>query len=210
MRHDSSVRPAGVGDIDPVAALCLRGREESQLGSTLCSPDVEELRLQLGVLLSTSDGHLLVAVHGEQLIGMVIARSVGPNPVSGEHALFLDALYVDSRHRRRGVGHHLMQAACDLAARLGIEQLYALPTPGSRGMQRFLARLGFAPAAAHRVVSTAALQRRLSGEQTGHARSGRLEELIARRRLARVHGVIVPGTVAGDGEVAAPPAAAHG
>lgn len=204
MRHDSSVRQAGVGDVGAVAALCLRAREESQVGPTLCSSDIEELRSQLGALLSASDGHLLVAVHEGQPIGMVIARTTGPNPISGEHVLFLDALYVDSRHRRRGVGHHLMQAACDLAEKLGVEQLYALPIPGSRGMQRFLARLGFAPAAAHRVVSTAVLQRRLSGDQVGHPRSGKLEELIARRRLAR--GL----DVAGEDEIAAPPAAAHG
>jgi hypothetical protein len=75
----------------------------------------------------------------------------------------------------------------------GATEVYASPLPGARGMHRFLARIGFAPAAAHRVVTTAALQRRLSqdpatvlGEPTGRiARVRSLEELIARRRRAR-------------------------
>ena len=59
-------------------------------------------------------------------------------------------------------------------------------------MHRFLARIGFAPAAAHRVVTTNALQRRLSqdpstvlGAVTGRLPRQRLEDLIARRRQAR-------------------------
>jgi hypothetical protein len=62
-------------------------------------------------------------------------------------------------------------------------------------MQRFLARLGFAPAAAHRVVGTSALQRRLAHEHAAaSAASARrsaprgLEDLIARRRQAREGG----------------------
>ena len=66
--------------------------------------------------------------------------------------------------------------------------------PGNRGVQRFLARLGFAPAAGHRVASVAALQRRLATDATvrdsthpHHRRFGRvgIEDLIARRRRAR-------------------------
>ena len=57
-------------------------------------------------------------------------------------------------------------------------------------MQRFLARLGFAPAAAHRVVTTQSLQRRLANEGVRttverRASARGLEDLIARRRQVR-------------------------
>ena len=40
----------------------------------------------------------------------------------------------------------MLQAAAELAEEAGADDVYAAPLPGSRGMQRFLARLGFAPA----------------------------------------------------------------
>ena len=61
-----------------------------------------------------------------------------------------------------------------------------MPVPGSRGVQRFLARMGFAPAAAHRVVQTSALLRKLGPEGSLRRPPRALEDLIARRRKARI------------------------
>src|SRR5690606_37465881 len=94
---------------------------------------------------------------------------------------------VDETSRRRGVGHALLTAAAQTAVEAGAEEVYSVPIPGSRAVQRFLARMGFAPAAAHRVVSTSQLLRKLGAESTVGRRGPRgLEDLIARRRKARI------------------------
>jgi hypothetical protein len=56
-------------------------------------------------------------------------------------------------------------------------------------MQRFFVQLGFAPAAGHRVATTAALHRRLTHDVPVARRSPRrIEDLIARRRESRRRG----------------------
>src|SRR5690606_6507857 len=111
----------------------------------------------------------------------------GPSLFADEPALAVEAVYVSPGHRRRGAGHSLMLAAADLAERVGAATVYSAPIPGARGMHRFFVQLGFAPAAAHRVTPTAALQRRL-GQDAAPRRRSSLEELIARRRRSRAEG----------------------
>ncbi len=91
------------------------------------------------------------------------------------------------------MGHALLSATAELAASSGATHVYSVPIPGSRGVQRFLARLGFGPVAGHRVVSTAVLQRRLAADLTPARRGTRsLEDLIARRRRARTETMSGP------------------
>jgi len=70
-------------------------------------------------------------------------------------------------------------------------------------MQRFFVQLGFVPAAAHRVSTLSALQRRLTQDGTRAPRrmgARHLDELIARRRQARGSTDGVPVVVATMGE----------
>ena len=114
-----------------------------------------------------------------------------PGPFTDLVSLDIEAVYVLPAARRRGLGHALLVGATTVADEAGATEMYSSPLPGARGMQRFLARLGFAPAASHRVVTTAALQRKLTHEHVGARGSVRrsgprgLEDLIARRRQAR-------------------------
>jgi GNAT superfamily N-acetyltransferase len=181
------VREAVPADLDELVQLCLEAREESAVGAQLCSNDADRLRHQIGTLLTAPGGRALVAVLEDKLAGLLLTRVVGPSPFTAEVSVHVEALYVRSGHRRRGLGHALLSGALTIAEEVGADQVFAVPLPGSRGVQRFLARLGFAPAAAHRVVSTEVLQRRLVSDP---ARSGRrggrgLEDLIARRRQVR-------------------------
>ncbi len=121
---------------------------------------------------------------------MLLARVVERGPFAPDITLHVEALYVDVSARRRGLGHALLSGACVAAEQAGATQVFAIHLPGARGVQRFFVRMGFAPAAAHRVVATATLQRRLAGEpvnagfrKRGAARG--LEDLIARRRQVR-------------------------
>jgi GNAT superfamily N-acetyltransferase len=192
VRPGVCTRPATADDLDGLVTLCLEARSELQVGSQLCSDDPQRLRDQLVLLMSSPGGTILTGTVDDEVAGLLLARVVGPGPFSDVVALNLEALYVRAGARRRGLGHALLVAAASLADEVGATEVYASPLPGARGMHRFLARIGFAPAAAHRVVTTSALQRRLAqdpsallGAMTGRLPRQRLEDLIARRRQAR-------------------------
>ena len=192
MRPGVQVREAVPADLDGLVELCLEARAEAAVGAQLCSNDADRLRHQLGTVLAAPGGHAMVGLVDGELSGLLLTRVVGPSPFTEDVSLHVEALYVRSGRRRRGLGHALLSGALTIADEAGADQVYAVPLPGSRGVQRFLARLGFAPAAAHRVVTTEALQRRLAadpvgtGALAGRRASGRgLEDLIARRRQVR-------------------------
>ncbi|GAB2478013.1 hypothetical protein GCM10027063_19190 [Promicromonospora xylanilytica] len=187
------IRPAREDDLPAVAALAVEARDDSPTGAQLGGQDTGRLLEHLSVLLAAG-GHVLVAELGGQIVGVVLGRVVAAYLFAYRPSLYLDMVFVAPRARRHGVGHALLRAATDLAAEHECDDIYSAPVPGNRGVQRFLARLGFGPAAGHRVASVAALQRRLAtdaaaardGAHTGRrsARAG-LEDLIARRRRAR-------------------------
>lgn len=192
MRPGACTRPATPEDLDGLVALCLEARAELQVGSQLCSDDPQRLRDQLVLLMNAPGGQVLAGVVDDEVAGLLLARTIGPGPFSDVVVLNLEAIYVRVAARRRGLGHALLLAAAALADEVGATEVYASPLPGARGMHRFLARIGFAPAAAYRVATTSALQRRLAQEpsavvptSTGQLPRRRLEDLIARRRKAR-------------------------
>ncbi|RXR22047.1 GNAT family N-acetyltransferase [Oerskovia turbata] len=193
MRAAVVVRPAVGDDLPGVAALCAEARRESAAGPQVCLSDESKLVRQLRVLLSVPGGTALVAFHDDVPVGFLLARVLDPHLFNDEPSLYIEALYVSQDARRRGVGHALLTATADLAAEHGAIDVFSVPIPGSRGVQRFLARLGFAPAAGHRVVSTSVLQRRLAADSGTLRRGARsLEDLIARRRKARTDGQTGP------------------
>lgn len=187
-----AIRPAREDDLPAVAALAAEARDDSPTGAQLGAQDIDRLLEHLSVLLAAG-GHVLVAEQNGQVAGVVLGRVVAAYLFAPRASLYLDMVFVAPRARRHGVGHALLRAATDLAAEHGCEDIYSAPVPGNRGVQRFLARLGFAPAAGHRVASVAALQRRLATDAAARdgAHAGRrfarvgLEDLIARRRRAR-------------------------
>ncbi|MDR7385462.1 GNAT family N-acetyltransferase [Promicromonospora iranensis] len=185
------IRPAREDDLPAVAALAVEARDDSPTGAQLGAQETGRLLEHLSVLLAAG-GHVLVAEQNGQVVGVVLGRVVDAYLFAYRASLYLDMLFVAPRARRHGVGHALLRAATDLAAEHACADIYSAPVPGNRGVQRFLARLGFAPAAGHRVAPVAALQRRLAADVAARdAHAGRrgarigLEDLIARRRRAR-------------------------
>jgi len=182
-----AVRPARPGDLDALVALSLAARAESVVGSQLCTDDADRLRHQIGASVAEPGALALVGLLDGEVCGMVLARILGPSLFTDEVSVSIEAVFVADRARRRGVGHALLGGVVEEAQRAGAGDVLAVPLPGARGMLRFLARLGFAPAAAHRVVSTEALQRRLAADAPARRTGARvgLDDLIARRRRAR-------------------------
>lgn len=190
------VRALAPAELATVVGLCLVARGESMVGPQVCSPDPDAIGRQLGVLAAAEGGMVLVAWQDDVALGLLLGRLVGPNPFTDDVSLEVEAVYVSPDHRRRGVGHALITGAVERAAQAGATDVYAAPIPGSRGMQRFFVQLGFAPAAAHRVTSVSALQRRLAQDAPSSSRGSSrgpvrrpvhrsIEDLIARRRHSR-------------------------
>ncbi|VTR75494.1 GNAT family N-acetyltransferase [Cellulomonas hominis] len=204
MRTPVAVRPALPEDLDALVDLSLAARAESLVGSQLCTDDADRLRHQIGALVGEPGACGLVGMLDGEVCGLVLARIIGPSLFTDEVSVSIEAVYVAEGARRRGVGHALLGGVLEEAQRVGATDVLAVPLPGARGMLRFLARLGFAPAAAHRVVSTEALQRRLVADAPSPARrAGRvgLDDLIARRRRARAGRAVTSTEAAQAGRV---------
>ncbi|HET8988051.1 MAG TPA: GNAT family N-acetyltransferase [Humibacillus sp.] len=107
----------------------------------------------------------------------------------------IDMLYVEPDHRRLGVGRSMLAAASRYADRQGAEHVASLVPAQDRDANRFFARLGFAPETIRRVISSAALQRKLAGEPgvTWVA----IDQVMARRRDLRLRRRHQPPQVAG-------------
>ncbi len=191
MRSTPEVRPAERDDLVVVAALSAAARPGT--------PE-EPLRQHLSVYLAAG-GAVLVAELEGLVVGFLLARTLGPHLFSDSNAIVIDTLFVTPDARRRGVGHALVAGVAALAGEAGAQHVYAMASTGDRGILRFLARLGFGPAAGHRVVSTPTLLRRLAQEGTPAPRRDHrprlrrdstraaIDDLIARRRRAREAGL---------------------
>lgn len=193
MRSPVAIRPIRPEDLDVLVDLSLAARAESVVGAQLCTDDAVRLRHQIGALLVERGSFGLVGMLDDEVCGLVLARIIGPSLFTDDVAMSIEAVFVAEWARRRGVGHALLGGVLDQAQRVGATDVLAVPLPGARGILRFLSRLGFAPAAAHRVVRTEVLHRRLVADTPAAARrtdrrnGGGLgiDDLIARRRRAR-------------------------
>ncbi|WP_425953819.1 GNAT family N-acetyltransferase [Xylanimonas sp. McL0601] len=201
MRSTPDVRSADRDDLAVVAALSVSVRPASPVGASVDHAGEDVLRKHLSVYVG-SGGTVLVAELDGQIAGFLLARTVGPQLFAVDPAIVVDALFVTPDSRRRGIGHALVAGVAALAGESGAPYVYAGAPAGDRAMQRFLARLGFAPAAGHRVVSTPILLRRLAQEGApssprgdvrprGRRESTRaaIDDIIARRRRARDAGL---------------------
>jgi GNAT superfamily N-acetyltransferase len=186
MRALVDVRPAVASDLPVLAQMSVEARREAGTGVQLCVSDQERLTRQLATLTGLPGGRIKVAVLEGRPVGFMLIRAVEPSLFSDVTSVYIEAMYVAHDFRRRGAGHALLTTAGELAASVGALDVFSVPLPGSRGVQRFLARLGFAPAASHRVVTTAVLQRKLAAESAGRRQVRGIEDLIARRRRARI------------------------
>lgn len=190
MPHRTTVRAAASGDVPDLVGLCLEARAEAGTGSALCTDDETRLRDQLTTALALPGVFLLVARHDDQTDGLLLGRTVGPTLFVDHVTVDLEALYVRASARRRGVGHALLVELVTVADAAGATEVVAAPLPGARGVRRFLARAGFQAAANFRVVTIAALRRKLAADQPLAVRpvSGAITRLVALRRQTMATG----------------------
>ena len=126
------------------------------------------------VLVATVDGD-------DDVVGFCVLFRQPFAPLYDGSSVHVHYLHVAERCRRRGVGRALVAAAATFAEEVAAEHVVTSVYPQLRDCNRFFARLGFAPVITRRVVALPALRRRLALE----ARSGSVDEVLARRRSTR-------------------------
>jgi GNAT superfamily N-acetyltransferase len=126
------IRPATLGDVAVIAGLT------GQLGY----PATEsELRARLEGILTSDEHALLVATDDDRPIGWVHVAVERGLEASG--VACLRGLIVDERHRSKGIGRLLIQAAEDWARARGCEVVIVRTRITRERAHRFYRREGF-------------------------------------------------------------------
>jgi GNAT superfamily N-acetyltransferase len=141
-----------------------------------------DVRGRLLELLIDPGCRIVLACAEEVPAGMAVMRVSRPDPLSDHQLIYIAHLVVSRLNRHQGVGHALINAAVDYAAAMHVDHLAVGVYPSLRETNRFYARLGFAPAAVHRIAPVAVLRRRLGSDRTAPL----LADAVRRRtRLVR-------------------------
>ena len=177
---------------DDLAQLMIMWEELRRMGSRL--DRVIPASGEAGVLerlesVSRDPGSCaLVAVVGEEVVGMVVLTATAYAPLFEQRAVHAHYLHVRDGFRRRGVGKALLTAAVAFADDTDAEHVITSVLPQMRDTQRFYARLGFGPVVVRRSVPVSVLRRRLAGTSAPSS----ADHLVARRRsLRRLRAAVV-------------------
>ncbi len=190
MRHaEVLVRPACADDVDGLVSLWAEMREQS--GSTAHFTEaltVEGAHRALSEVDREGGACLFVAVTGERLVGMALARTSGGGAMNPISVVAVDYLHVHEQFARRGAGKALMTAISTFADQQGSDYVVVNVIPTARVAHRFFARLGFQPVTTRRMAPLPVLKRRLGMDPGSFGREGgaarRRAALIGRRPLA--------------------------
>lgn len=174
------VRRATPDDLTDILLLLAESRSElaAQGRATTTAAAIEP---QVREALNGNQVVILLARRDDRPAGLLVLRQTPLAVLAEQSALCIDHLYVAAEARRHGVARAMLAQVAGQAERAGAEQIVAGVTPWARDMNRFFARLGFAPITVRRSVTPAVLRRRLGGDRA----RPHLEDLISRRRSLR-------------------------
>lgn len=147
---------------------------------------VADLELVIKGAAASPEQRVVVVEYDGQPAGAVYLRITTLSPINLEPCVQSIHPRVLDHFRRRGVGHALMEAATAFAEENGILHVVTAVHHSSREANRFMARLGLAPAVLYRVAPTAVLRSRVAPSRSaGTAENTRSKVLAARRSLRR-------------------------
>lgn len=171
------IRPVRLDDAEELLALWLPSTRPGSGEDALT-----EVASALRRVLARDRERIVVAECAGRLAGAVHLRVGTFGPLESEQAVFASHLCVSPELRRRGVARGLMEAATTWAEENAVPHVLAFSTVGQREGNRFMARLGLAPAATVRIAPTSVLRAKLpvSG-------SRQVGQVLAQRRSARRH-----------------------
>jgi len=136
--------------------------------------------------LARDDVRAYLAFGDETPTGYMVLTDSPLSGLTDSPCVSIDQLYVVPESRRTGVARALLTAAATYADRHGCEQIASAVPAQGREANRFFARLGFSSYVVRRVTSTAALRRKLSGEEQ---HPGLDQVLLRRRRSLRARAM---------------------
>ncbi|MDN5744950.1 MAG: GNAT family N-acetyltransferase [Nocardioidaceae bacterium] len=179
-RFASTMRPAVLGDAPRLLELW---------GDAVRRADPTEQLADLELVIKNAtlspEQRLVVVQCGDEVAGAVFLRITTLTPLNLEPAVQSIQPRVLPQFRRHGVGHALMEAASVFAEENGILHVVAAVPNASREANRFMARLGLAPAFMYRVAPTAVLRSRTTRQLPGCAPDGARNKVLAARRSLR-------------------------
>lgn len=175
-----TTRRAERGDIPALLDLWGQLRDEGLRRRTASDESPEQVAGRFELALADESSRVVVAVHEDEIVGMVQLIRTPPTLLTETSSVELSAMCVDAAHRRRGAGKALLAAAVAYAEELGVDNVVVSVLPQHREANRFYARLGFAPLVTRRIAGVAALRRRL-GSPEGRAALLRRELHVPRR-----------------------------
>lgn len=169
-RSHITVRAAGASDVADLVVLWGELKRCGALnGRHTAAPDDRTIEERVRRLLSRPSGRILLAVLGDEPVGMAMLTTVPLGALNEAACVQVEYTVVAEGFRRRGVGRALMGAAACYAEDIGAEQVTVSVSPMSREANRFYAQLGLAPLSVRRVAPASALRRRIATLDHGPA-----------------------------------------
>ncbi len=135
----------------------------------------------LRTVLERDDVRVYLAVAGDDAVGFAVALD-GPLSTLAEHAaVWIEQLFVVEHRRGSGVAKALLGRIARDAQSAGVGQLVSCVPSHAKDLNRYFARLGFAPSVTERTISPCNLLRHLAGDD---AQSPAME-IVRKRRSMR-------------------------
>lgn len=145
---------------------------------------VADLELVIKGAAASPEQRLVVVEYDGAVAGAVFLRLTTLSPINLEPCVQSIQPRVLPEYRRHGVGRALMEAAASFAEESGVLHLNATVPATARDANRFMARLGLAPAATYRVAPVSLVRNRLT-PQRPHVGTRPLPRVLAARRNQR-------------------------
>lgn len=135
----------------------------------------------LRAAIARDDVRVYLATSNDEPTGFAVVLD-GPQPSLAEQpAVWIEQLYVVERCRRSGISKALLGRIAHDAESSGAGQLVSCVPSQARDINRYFARLGFAPTITERTISPSSLLRHLAGDD----KDSLVREVVRRRRSVR-------------------------
>lgn len=166
-----ATRPLAAADLPAMEALHEAAKCDPPIGiETIGNGDAAKFLSLAQQVLLAEDFQLFGAFYNDELVGIGAARHVAAQKEGDKSTVHIEVLYVRPEFRRRGIGQLLLGDIADWAALIRATHVVCLPLPAAKRARRYLAKMGFLPGIAHRVIPTALLRRRLDPTGRRHRR----------------------------------------
>lgn len=174
----SNVAPADVEASAHFDGLWLQSRLEAGQ-----SREWAERTLREGVTrraLARTDVRVYLATADETAVGYAVVMDGPLSGLAEDPVAWIDQMYVAVPRRRAGVARALLARVAHDAASRGASQVISCVPTQAKDLNRYFARLGFAPAITERAITPAALLRHLADADSSAAMA-----VVRRRRSLR-------------------------